>query len=389
MTVEASYDAIVVGGGPAGLTFAAEAAESMSVLLVEDNYEVGKPVQCSGLVSPRVIEMSGLGEWHNIIDAVEFVSPGGGTLSLRGSEPKGYVIDRSGLDIHLAEMAARKGAETLLGTSFTGAARSGSRLKVALRQKGEERTVETKLIVGADGVSSTVGRLFGLTKFREIVSCVQTDAVAGKLDQGDAVSLFFGSEVAPGFFAWSIPAGGFARIGLGITAGPNTADYYFRRLLEKLGVRKTLNMTAGPIPLGNRGRLVDDNVMFIGDAAGQVKPISGGGIFTGMAAARTASETAISAMQAGDLSRKYLSQYESRWRKGVGRELERASLVRRIFLQMTDAKLDQLFRILDESPIKDVLSTGDIDYPTELSPLLLSREPALWRFSPQLIRALI
>jgi flavin-dependent dehydrogenase len=88
------------------------------------------------------------------------------------------------------------------------------------------------------------------------------------------------------------------------------------------------------------------------------------------------------------MTRKSLSPYESGWRKGVGRELERAALVRRIFLQMSDSKLDLLFRILDESSLKEVLSTGDIDFPTELSPLLLSREPSLWRFSPQLIRAL-
>lgn len=382
------YDAVVIGGGPAGLTFASETAGRMNVLLLEENFEVGKPVQCSGLVSPRVIEMSGLDTWHNVIDSVEFISPNGSSLSLSGSEPKGYVIDRSGLDLHLAEKAARSGVETLMGATFTDAQRVAGGVRIAFRQGGETRTVETGLLVGADGVSSAVGRKFGLTRFREIVSCIQTDAVAGSLDEGDAVRLFFGSEVAPGFFAWAIPAGGFARIGLGISAGASTADNYFRKLLEKLGVRRTLNITAGPIPIGNRGRMVEDNVMIVGDAAGQVKPISGGGIFTGMAAARLAAEVALSAHESGEMSKKSLSRYESRWKKGVGKELERAALVRRIFLQMSDSKLDLLFRILDESSLKEVLSKGDIDFPTELSPLLLSREPSLWRFSPQLIRAL-
>ncbi len=386
--VSGKYDAVVIGGGPAGLTFAAETAGKMSVLLLEENFEVGKPVQCSGLVSPRVIEMSGLDRWHNVIGSVDFISPNGGRLSLRGSEPKGYVIDRSGLDVHLAERAARNGVETLMGATFTDAQRVPDGVRISFRQGGETRFVETGLVVGADGVSSAVGRRFGLTRFREMVSCIQTDAVAAGLDEGDAVSLFFGSEVAPGFFAWSIPAGGFARIGLGISAGANTADHYFKKLLERLGVRRTLNITAGPIPIGNRGRMVDDNVLIVGDAAGQVKPISGGGIFTGMAAARLAAGVAISAHERGGMTRKSLSLYESGWRKGVGRELERAALVRRIFLQMNDSKLDLLFRILDESSLKEVLSTGDIDFPTELSPLLLSREPSLWRFSPQLIRAL-
>lgn len=389
MGSEKEYDAVVVGGGPAGLTFAAEASSRLRVLLIEENFEFGKPVQCSGLVSPRVIEMSGLPDWHNVIRAVEFVSPGGNRLSLRGDEPKGYVIDRSALDVHLAEGATRKGTETVLGASFTTARRTEGGIDISFRERGEERHVTSRLLVGADGVSSTVGRIFGLTKFREIVSCVQTDAVTGEMDSGDAVNLFFGRDIAPGFFAWSIPAGGFSRIGIGISSGDRPATHYFEKLLQMLGVRRTLNVTAGPIPVGNRGRLVDDNIIILGDAAGQVKPISGGGIFTGMAAAKIAAEVASSAFVSNDFSRKSLSRYESRWKKGVGKELERAALVRRIFLQMTDEKLDLLFRVLDESSIKDVMATGDIDFPTELSPMLLSREPSLWRFSPQLIRALI
>jgi geranylgeranyl reductase family protein len=383
------YDAVVVGGGPAGLTFAHRTADRLSVLLLEENFEIGKPVQCSGLVSPRVIEMSGLKEWHNVIRAVEFLSPGGNTLSLKGDDPKGYVIDRSALDLHLAEAAGRTGAEMMLGASFTSAERMGDSLRISFSYRGETQFVETGLLVGADGVSSAVGRRFGLTRFREIISCIQTDAVSDGLEEGDAVRLYFGRDIAPGFFAWAIPAGGFVRIGLGISGGVMPANGYFEKLLNRLGIKRTLNVTAGPIPVGNRGRLADDNVMIIGDAAGQVKPISGGGIFTGMAAGKLAAEVAIGALETGDTSRKYLSKYENRWRKGVGRELDRAALVRKIFLQMSDDKLDQLFGILDSSRLREVMSTGDIDFPTELSPLMLSREPALWRFSPQLIRALI
>ncbi len=383
------YDIVVAGGGPAGLAFAWKAAEERSVLLLEENFEIGKPVQCSGLVSPRVLEMSGLSSWHNTIKAVDFVSPAGNRLSLRGEAPKGYVIDRSALDIHLAERAARRNVTMLLGASFTGAARDDGGVDVRYMYRGEEKHVRTTLLIGADGASSTVGRTFGLTKFREIVSCVQTDAVTGGMDEGDAVSLYFGSEVAPGFFAWAIPGGSFTRIGLGTYGGVMPASGYFERLLEKLGAGKRLNITAGPIPVGNRGRLTADGVMIIGDAAGQVKPISGGGIFTGMAAGGIAAGVALSAFERGDFSRRFLSRYESEWKRGVGKELDRAALVRRIFLQMSDEKLDQFFSVLDNSSLKEVMAGGDIDFPTELSPLMLSREPGLWRFSPQLIRALI
>ena len=383
------YDIVVVGAGPAGSRFAASMAGKNRVLLLEENFEVGKPVQCSGLVSPRVMEMSGLRSWHNVIDSVKFYSPSGNEFSLSGNEPKGYVIDRSGLDIRLAERAARAGAEIVLGASFTGAERMDEQLVVSFNHGGEAKKVGCRLLIGADGMSSSVSRTFRLAKYTEIVPCVQTDAFAGELNRGDAVRLYFGRDIAPGFFAWVIPAGDFARIGLGTTGTVVPASHYFELFLKKLGVKRTLNVTAGPIPLGNRGRMVDDGVMLIGDSAGQAKPISGGGIFTGMAAADIAAKIASEALESGDLGRGYLSRYEREWRRGIGKELERAALVRRIFLEMDDRHLDSLFRTLGESTLMDILSRGDIDFPTELSPLVLSRAPGLLRYSPQLIRALL
>ena len=383
------YDIVVVGAGPAGSRFAAASAGTRSVLLLEENFEVGKPVQCSGLVSPRVIEMSALPSWFNVINSVRFHSPSGNELSLSGTEPKGYVIDRSGLDIHLAGKAARAGADMILGATFTGAERQDGHLVMSFMHHGEAKKVKCRLLIGADGMSSSVSRAFRLARYEEIVSCVQTDAFAGELNRGDAVRLYFGSGIAPGFFAWVIPSGDFARIGLGTAGTDAPASLYFERFLKKLGVKRTLNITAGPIPLGNRGRMVDDGVMLIGDAAGQAKPISGGGIFTGMAAADIAAGIALEAFESGDFSRRFLSRYEKEWKRGIGRELERAALVRKIFLEMDDRHLDMLFRTLEESSLKDLLSGGDIDFPTELSPLVLSRAPGLLRYSPQLIKALL
>ena len=383
------YDVVVVGAGPAGSRFAASVAGSRSVLLLEENFEVGKPVQCSGLVSPRVIEMSAMGSWFNVVNAVKFRSPSGNEFSLSGTGPKGYVIDRSGLDTHLAESAARAGTDILLGASFTGAVRHEEHIAVSFVHRGEAKRVRCRLLVGADGMASSVSRTFRLAKFREIVSCVQTDAFAGDMNRGNDVRLYFGRDIAPGFFAWVIPAGDFARIGLGTAGTDVPTSHYFEMLLRRLGVKKTLNMTAGPIPLGNSGRLVDDGVMLIGDAAGQAKPISGGGIFTGMAAADIAAGVAKEAFEASDFSSGCLSRYEREWKRGIGRELERAALVRRIFQEMDDRHLDMLFRTLEDSSLMDILSTGDIDFPTRLSPLVLAKAPALLRYSPQLIKALL
>ncbi|MBX8632405.1 MAG: NAD(P)/FAD-dependent oxidoreductase [Thermoplasmata archaeon] len=383
------YDIVVAGAGPAGSRFAYNSSKARSVLVLEDNFEIGKPVQCSGLVSPRVIEMSGLEEWFNVIRSVVFRSPSGTEFSVSGKAPKGYVIDRSGLDILLAERAARAGADISLGSTLVNAEWKEGRMIVRFRKMGELREVSCSLLVGADGMASTVSRIFGLSRFDEIISCVQSDVFSSELNSGDAVRLYFGKDVAPGFFAWAIPGGEFTRVGLGTAGSRLPASAHFQRFLKMLGIRNAINLTAGPIPIGNRGRIAGDGVMLVGDAAGQAKPISGGGIFTGMAASDLAARIAMEAFDSNDFSADFLSRYEIEWKHGIGRELERAALIRKVFLKMSDRNLDSLFRTLEESQLKEILSRGDIDFPTELSPLVLSRAPSLLRFSPQLIRALI
>lgn len=385
--MKTDFDFVVVGAGPAGSEFAIRTADKYSVLLLEENFEVGKPVQCSGLVSPRVMEMSGLRSYHNAIDGMQIIAPSGESYTFSGHGVKGYVIDRSGLDVHLAQQAVRRGAQLMLHSTFRGAERNGS-VRVHYSTDGEDRTVTCRLLIGADGMYSTVSRCFGLSRFAEIISCIQCDAVTGE-DEGSDVSLYFGRSVAPGFFAWRIPSGTFTRIGLGISEGNTPPLMLLEALLSKLGVRRMLNLTAGPIPLGNKGRIVSDGVMLIGDAAGQAKPISGGGIYTGMAAADIAARVALESAEEQDFSVQKLSRYEREWRGGMGKELSRAMVARKIFREMDDENLNDLFRTLSSSSIARVLAEGDIDFPTRISPLALAAEPSLWRYSPRLIRALL
>jgi digeranylgeranylglycerophospholipid reductase len=387
--MEVDYDIVVVGAGPAGSSFCINAAHRTSVLMLEENFEIGKPVQCSGLVSPRVMEMSALPHYHNVVDSMRLVSPSGQAYEFSGDSPKGYVIDRSMLDRHLAQEAARRGAEIMLNAAFTGAEIDDGRVTVHYVKDGEARKVTAHLLIGADGMYSSVSRTFGLSRFSDIVSCIQCDAVAGELDSGNAVSLYLGRSVAPGFFAWHIPAGDFSRIGLGVSGGAAMPLELLNALLKRLGVKRALNITAGPIPLGNSGRYVIDHVMLIGDAAGQAKPISGGGIFTGMAAGALAADVALSAIEEGDFSSSKLSEYERRWKADIGKELSRAMIARRVFLRLNDAQLDALLRTLSSSSLRNVISMGDIDFPTRLSPFVLAREPSLLRYSPALLRALL
>ncbi|HSV42887.1 MAG TPA: hypothetical protein VLH13_05700, partial [Methanomassiliicoccales archaeon] len=127
----------------------------------------------------------------------------------------------------------------------------------------------------------------------------------------------------------------------------------------------------------------------VGDAAGQVKPLSGGGLFTGLSAAKMAAEVAGRALKGRDMSASFLKSYETMWRRSIGRDISRAYWVRKAFVRMKDGDLDEAGRLMDRQEVREVLSKGDIDHPTEIAGELLRRAPGLLRFSPQLLASLI
>jgi len=119
------------------------------------------------------------------------------------------------------------------------------------------------------------------------------------------------------------------------------------------------------------------------------KPISGGGLFTGMTAGKLAAETFLEAFRSGDLSMKSLSAYERRCDEAFGRELRSSYRVRRAFVRMCDRDLDKAGARLDNAKAKAVLATGDIDFPTALAPGLLKACPSLLAIAPLLIFRLL
>ena len=141
----------------------------------------------------------------------------------------------------------------------------------------------------------------------------------------------------------------------------------------------------GVIPLGTVPRSYTDRVMLVGDAAAQAKPLSGGGLYTGMMAADFVASTAIKSLDEDDLSKKSLSRYEMKWKGALGRELERGYRLRKVFLRMNDKKLDEVGKILKKPEVGELLSSGDIDQPSLLAPKVLRLVPSLVRFSPQIL----
>jgi geranylgeranyl reductase family protein len=379
-------EVLIVGAGPAGAFTAAELAARHDVLFIEEHAQIGRPVQCAGLVTPRVLEMTSAFDCVlNRLRGAVIVLPGGGELEFTAEECKAVVVDRARLDQKLVERAQDAGALLRTATRFT-ARRQGVCL---LRTERGSEEVSPQVLVGADGYRSAVAASVGLPPCRDTVRGVEVD-VGMRMDDQERVRVMLGSEVAPGFFAWAIPCGDFSRVGLCVQADAPTPARYLRKAMGRAGVDgKILARYSGRIPLGVRPRTYDDGALVVGDAAGQAKPISGGGIYTSMVAAGCAAKAISEALRRGDVSRRSLSLYEQLWRAELGKELDNGYRARRIFISMKDAKLDKAGMLLSDPRARSVLGTGDIDRPMELAPRLLRAAPGLMTLLPLALRPLL
>ena len=362
----------IVGGGPAGcLVGKLLSIAGFSVLILEEHGEVGHPVRCAGLVSPRVLQISGVSRrviLNYITDAFVY-SPGGTCIRIGNKLTRAVSIDRAKFDNYIMNQAISAGAECWL-----------SRRVVAIHKRkvvvktGEE--IGFQYLVGADGPMSLVARTCGFPRPSEFVFGVTADIPYHH--DPCTVDIFFGRNVAPGFFSWVIPCGNMIRVGLGVSKGYKPMDY-FRFFLKKLGITGKPFFHMGLIPLGPARILHRDNIVLVGDAAGQVKPSSGGGLYPGLVSAHYCSKALIGALE----NRFSLSQYQKEWINHIGKEIKRGLLWRRFFLGMNDKKLEQLFQILSHQIILAVINEyGDIDYPSQTVLKVLKYYPQLLKFLP-------
>ena len=377
------YDVVVVGGGPAGAAAArGAAATGARVLLVDQEEERSEAVRCTGLVSPRTQELLGFSQKCVLreIRRGRLHAPGGRILDIAAGTTKGLVLDRAALRRELFSLAADAGVDVRCGARAL--ARSEGSVRVETDGRAED--LAARVVVGADGPTSLVASWFGLARPSQFLRGSQA-VVLGEAWASDGVEVFLGNEVAPGFFAWSVPAEeGRLRVGLAVAGGVDPEPFLARLLAERFP-GEVVARGRGLIPIGAPEETVGDGVLLAGDAAGQAKPTSGGGIYTGSLCASMAGEIAGYAALAERVSRETLSEYDRRWRKAVGEELRFGLGLHRVRLSLSDPEIDALFAVLDEPSVLEVVALeGDLDYPSELVRAFVRRRDLWPRFAAAL-----
>jgi geranylgeranyl reductase family protein len=425
------YEVVVVGAGPAGCLAAKYAAKNgAKTLIIEEHASIGSPVQCTGLLSVNAVrecEIVPDSRFHPITGAFVY-APDGRRICISGGETKAYVVDRRLFDRALAQDAVREGAEILMRTRAVGMDirdpenRADHRKILHILTEGEPDMIEADVIIGADGIRSHVARWAGIDPPKTILSGAQLSTVYD-FDDSHFVEIFPGS-CAPGFFAWAVPYHDGARIGLAVRpelqpqqrvgsrsesetglvvetragAGSGTvtgaAWDYLQRLVSEHSIiagkchSGISGIVLGGIPIGAPQKAAADGVLITGDAAGQVKPTSGGGVYPGAICAKIAGKVAADAVRDGDTSARRLAVYDRLWRAKIGRELVIGKRINEWMVNLSDSRINRLIEVMDDDELLDLITRyGDMDHPSVVVRKLLMNRKSVGVFA-KLIRML-
>lgn len=357
-------DVVVVGAGPAGSMAARAAAEGgVDVVILEEHPVAGTPVYCAEGLSMGGIRDSGLEAVPPYVSQqvrkVRVFAPDGGFVDLTSSDWTGYALNREVFDKALADNAVKAGARLIVEAQATGVIKEGEKVVgVKAVNRGESVDVRAKVVIGADGHWSIVRRSAGLERyFSDYVSCAQY--VLGGLDLEDPYvnEFWMGERYAPGGYAWLFPKSReVANVGLGVRVKhTKPAVEYLKDWVAsdpRFRDAKILKTNGGICPVsGQLDKIVDDGLMLVGDAAGQLIPMTGAGIHSGIEAGKMAGRVAAWAVKAGDVSAKRLGVYRDEFDVYWGKRIKDSGRVLLMLDKFSDEDLNILAQVVTNEDI--------------------------------------
>jgi geranylgeranyl reductase family protein len=358
----------VIGAGPSGSYAALKLAQAgFRVLILEEHEIVGEPRHCTGILGqeaydqfpdlPRDMIQSDL-------TAAWIISPSGERVKTPWFQGKAVVIDRARFDQSLAAMASRAGAVLQSGCRVDSLQQKPDGVSVgASYVSGTKEILEARVVVIASGISYRLHPQVDLIPPEEHLLCAQTEVQSDDIRE---VEVYIGKNVAPGSFAWAVPAGD-GRLRVGVTSHIRAAQY-LETLLSGPLLRDKIRRGDKPIqkrlvPISSIASSVADRVLVVGDAAGQVKPTTGGGIFYGLIGANLAAQTLVRAFAEGRFHRRFLQSYDREWKRVLRGESWMGRIGRKVFEHFSDQQLDRLVRVCgDEKVAKLVNRHADFDW---------------------------
>ena len=352
------YDVIVIGGGPVGSYVAFKLAKmGHGVAVLERHKQPGEQVCCTGIISQKCITAFAIDE--NVIlrqaNSAKLFSPSGTLIRLWREQTQAGIVDRAAFDVAIAGKAQSKGAEYLPNSLTSDIQVEDDRVRVEAVRQSKKLNLEARAAVVATGSGSKLVERLGLGRVGDFVTGAQAEVETDGIDE---VEVYLGRDIAPGSFAWLVPTSPpKALVGL---LSRHSPQLYLKRLISSLQAQgKIARDKAEPcyrgISLKPLPRTYGERLLVVGDAAGQVKPTTGGGIYYGLLCADIAADTLHQALKDDNLSARTLANYQRRWRKKLGRELEISYYARKLYERLSDKQVDRMFNLIKSHGIDQAL----------------------------------
>lgn len=375
------HDVVVIGAGPGGLMAATDlASRGANVVVLEEHAEVGRPVHCTGVLGYEAFDELDLPKDTILAlsTAASFQHEDGEPVIVETERIIAAVVDRARFDEALADRARAAGATVMTGARVDGLAVDADGVRVTVRDGSSE--VRARVCVLACGANYRFNREFGLGVPRTFV---QTAQVEMPFTLQPRIEVRLGRDVAPGGFAWAVPFqrgdAPFIRLGL-------FCDSDALRRFNKYAAQRAREAGVDPasipearlkmLPLGPVRHTVGDRIVAVGDAAGMVKPTTGGGIYYSLLSGRLAADVITHGLALDQLTARDLKVYEDRWRTMLGPDIRAGLAFRALATRIGDRGIRALVEVARVDGIIPLLKdTADFNWHRRAAMALL-RHPA-------------
>jgi digeranylgeranylglycerophospholipid reductase len=357
------------------------ASSGYDVAVFEEKSAPGLNACCTGIISTECFQSLDLGTDVILtkVNSAKFFSPSGRCLRFQTERVQAYVVNRLLLDKAITSKAQSQGAQYFFSSPVIDIIPGKDSIQAETLCSGAREIFSARAVVLANGFRPKLPRKLGLGKIKNFLVGAQAEI---EVENVNEFEVYFGQEIAPGAFAWLVPTSiNKAYVGLLATS---QAKQHLQKFLNNLSCQgritsREVEIEQKAIPIGTLARSYGDRVVVIGDAAGQVKPTTGGGIYFGHLGARIAAEVLDEALRSDNLTADQLSRYQKQWKAKMGKEISHGYWARWAYAKLSDRQIEGIFNILDSDGIAEALLNSNnfsFDWHSRLVLAVLRRSSA-------------